>query len=136
MGFFSAMKSAFSGAETDLENWNELNEQKKVPEVMAASEKRPQLVYKHSHRCSICFLAKEEVEKSFDAIEEKAEMNFVNVVHARSVSNAFAEQTGVRHESPQVLIIKNKEVIWHASHHSIKGDAILEALDNIESSNK
>ncbi len=128
MGLFSAMKNAFSGAETDLENWNELNEKQQVSEVIAASEERPQLVYKHSHRCSICFLAKEEVEKSFDAIEEKADMNFVNVVHARSVSNAFAEQTGVRHESPQVLIINKGDVLWHASHHSIKGDAILEAL--------
>ena len=128
MGLFSAMKNAFSGAETDLENWNELNEKQQVSEVIFASEERPQLVYKHSHRCSICFLAKEEVEKSFDAIEEKADMNFVNVVHARSVSNAFAEQTGVRHESPQVLIINKGDVLWHASHHSIKGDAILEAL--------
>lgn len=122
------MKRVFSGRDNLREEWNVLTEQQQVGEVMSASRDRPQLVYKHSHRCSICYLAKEEIEDSFDGIKEEADMNFVNVVHARTVSNALAEQTGVRHESPQVLLIRNQEVVWHASHHSIKSEAVLEVL--------
>lgn len=124
------MKNLFSDSDTELEAWNRLNDKNEVKEVMAASEEKPQLVYKHSHRCSICLLAKEQIEEVADTIDEHADMHFVNVVRSRPVSNALTEQTGVRHESPQVLLINDDEVVWHASHHSIKGEAVLEAVKN------
>lgn len=124
------MKNLFSGSDTELEEWNMLSEKDQVEEIVAASEKKPQLVYKHSHRCSICFLAKEQIEQVADEIDEKVEMNFVNVVRCRPVSNELTNQTGVRHESPQVLLINKGEVVWHASHHAIQADAVLEAVRN------
>lgn len=124
------MKNVFSGSDTKLEEWNMLTKKDQVEEIVAASEKKPQLVYKHSHRCSICFLAKEQIEQVAEEIEEEVEMHFVNVVRSRSVSNELTNQTGVRHESPQVLLLNNGEVVWHASHHSIQADAVLEAVRN------
>jgi bacillithiol system protein YtxJ len=35
------------------------------------------------------------------------------------VSNAIAAQLNVRHESPQVIVVKNGKAIFHESHHSI-----------------
>ena len=38
------------------------------------------------------------------------------VQHARPVSNAVVERFGVRHESPQALLLRDGRVVWHASH--------------------
>lgn len=128
MGIFKTMKNAIKGSGVDKEDWNIITAKEEAEEVINASEDQPQLVYKHSHTCSICFLARQEIEQQFEDIKAKAGMNFLNVIKSRPVSNYIAEQTGVRHESPQALIIDKGEVVWHASHHSIKADAILEAL--------
>ena len=117
-----------TGKDTNLEQWNVLTEERQVADVMEASNNKPQLVYKHSHTCGICHAAKERIEESFGEIEKRADMNFVNVKKSRSVSNTFAETLAVRHESPQVLIIKNGECVWDESHWSINGDTISEVL--------
>jgi bacillithiol system protein YtxJ len=44
------------------------------------------------------------------------------------LSNAIAERFGVRHETPQALLIKDGRVVWHASHWSITSDSLTEAL--------
>jgi len=132
MGILNKLTTVLKGKTTDLAQWNVLTDEQQLQSVMVASEERPQLLYKHSHTCGICFMAKKEIDSTFEALEEQADMNFVNVIKARGVSNAIAQQTGIRHESPQVLLIDDRDVIWHASHHSIKGSAILEALENKE----
>lgn len=122
------MKNTITGNDTSLEHWDVLTKPEQVEEVLKTSNQQPQLVYKHSHTCGICHAAKQEIESEFTEIEKLANMNFVNVKKSRAVSSAFAEQLGVRHESPQLLLIDQGKCIWHKSHWSIKGDAILEAL--------
>jgi bacillithiol system protein YtxJ len=129
MEFFSAMKKAFTNDKTVHDSWNVLTEQTELKEVREASRERPQLVYKHSFTCGICHMALENIEASFDELEEKADMNFVDVKNARPVSNLIAEKLDVRHESPQVIIMRDGKAVWDESHHAIKGDTILEALE-------
>jgi bacillithiol system protein YtxJ len=114
--------------DTKPDGWNELTSADQIEVIIAASENKPQLIYKHSHTCGICFIAKKKIEGAFDAISKKAAMHFLDVKKQRTVSEAVAEAFDVRHESPQALIIAEGECIWHASHFSIKADAILEAL--------
>lgn len=118
-----------TGTDTNLEQWNVLTDESQIEDVLKASGQKPQLVYKHSHTCGISLAAKERIEESFDEINTKADMHFANVKKSRPVSNRVAKELGVRHESPQVLIIKNGECIWHESHWSIKGEQILTALN-------
>lgn len=128
MGFFSAMKKAFTNNKIILDGWNVLTEAAQLQDVLTASKQQPQLVYKHSFTCGICHMAKDEIEEHFNALFSQADMHFVDVKQSRAVSNAVAEHTGVRHESPQVLIIDQGECVWHKSHWSIKANAILEVL--------
>ncbi|MEM7357326.1 MAG: monothiol bacilliredoxin BrxC family protein [Acidobacteriota bacterium] len=48
--------------------------------------------------------------------------------NARDVSNEIAQRTGVKHESPQALLMRDGTVTWHASHWSIQAEALQEAL--------
>jgi bacillithiol system protein YtxJ len=44
------------------------------------------------------------------------------------LSDTVAERLGVRHESPQALLIKDGRAVWHASHWSITSEALVSAL--------
>ncbi len=125
MGLFNSVKNAFLGLETS-EIWEMISDASQVDPIIEASKEKPQLIYKHSHRCSVCFVAKGDLEMAADDIEEHADMHFVNVVHSRDASNKIASELDVRHESPQAILIDQGKVVWHGSHGSIDADAILE----------
>ena len=58
-----------------------------------------------------------------------ADVNLVIVQRARELSQEIARRTGVRHESPQALVVRNGEVVWNASHYDITADAVRAALE-------
>lgn len=51
------------------------------------------------------------------------------VQEARAISEAVTEITGVRHESPQILLIRNGDCIWTTSHRKITEDALVRAIE-------
>lgn len=125
MGLFNSVKNALSGSESS-EIWTMITDSSQVALLIEASKDKPQLIYKHSHRCSVCFVAKGDLEMASEKIKEYADMHFVNVVRNREASNEIASELNVRHESPQAILIDNGKVIWHGSHGSINTDALLE----------
>ncbi len=62
------------------------------------------------------------------AAEEGLTLELVDVLSQRPLSQAIAAQFGVRHESPQILIIEDGEVIWHASHRGVAPERVRAAL--------
>jgi bacillithiol system protein YtxJ len=128
MGLFNSVKNAFSGSD-ESEIWEMISDPSQVALIIEASKEKPQLIYKHSHRCSVCFVAKGDLEMASDKIKKHADMNFVNVVRSRGASNEIASELEVRHESPQVILVDNGKVVWQGSHGSINADVILEYLD-------
>lgn len=127
MGLFDSVKNAFSGTESsDL--WEVISESSQVDPIIEASKEKPQLIYKHSHRCSVCFVAKGTLEQASEKILQHADMHFVNVVNSREVSNTIATELDVRHQSPQVILVDDGEAVWHASHGSINEETLLDHL--------
>jgi bacillithiol system protein YtxJ len=124
MGLFSSTKNP--SASNDI--WESISDPQQVESIVQKSEQRPQLIYKHSHRCSICTISKGTLESAANDILEDADMHFINVVNSREASNFIASELDVRHESPQVILLEDGEVVWHASHGSINADAILEKV--------
>ena len=62
------------------------------------------------------------VKKSFQSqaqLEIPVDYYLLDLLRHRDVSNAIAEKFGIRHESPQVLVIRDGEVVAHASHFDI-----------------
>lgn len=125
---FESLKGFFEGGESTFEGWNVVEETATVERILEASKERPQLIYKHSDRCSVCMFTKSELEQVFEDIQGQTEMHIVDVIRKRSVSNYIAEQLDIRHESPQAILLDGGEVKWHASHSGIKGRELLQAL--------
>ena len=53
----------------------------------------------------------------------------VDVRAQRPLSQDLAAHFGVRHESPQILIIEDGKVVWHASHRAVSADRVRAAID-------
>lgn len=53
----------------------------------------------------------------------------IPVVEARAASNHLAERTGVRHESPQLLVFRAGALIMSRNHWDITGEALAAALE-------
>lgn len=121
----------FGSSGENNSHWNVLAQKTDVDKVIQESRERPQLIYKHSSACGTSWFAKNELEHVMENLLETAEIHFVNVIHQRPVSNYIAEKLGVRHESPQVIIIFKGEVTWHVSHGGVNGTDVLSVLSNL-----
>lgn len=104
---------------TTLAQWQALKE---------ASHQHPVVLLKHSNACGTSagrFQVLEQAEK--DGVLEQP-IHVVVVQTERDISNAIAKDTGITHESPQVIILKNEAVTYSASHHAIDPAHIAQEL--------
>lgn len=93
------------------------------------STTKPVAIFKHSTRCSVSSMALSRLERNWNSSKTgNLEMYFLDLIAYRPISNAIADKFNVKHESPQLLLIKNGEVIYHASHNEIIFDDFIEKL--------
>lgn len=85
-------------------------------------------IYKHSYACDLSHMAIAEVE-AFVRANPDMPVWLVDVIAQRSFARAIESVTGVQHESPQMLLVRDGVVVWHASHRRVTQRAILEAWD-------
>lgn len=52
----------------------------------------------------------------------------VKVIESRPLSLWLADRLNVNHASPQIMLVKNGVVVWHASHGSIRVQALADTL--------
>ena len=107
-------------------NWIALTEESQLNNIVEQSYSKPQLIFKHSTRCSISTVAKGRVDKS--DIDKSIDCYYLDLIAFRNISNLIAEKFHVFHESPQVILIKNGECIYDESHNAIRPQDILENL--------
>ncbi|WP_139991172.1 bacillithiol system redox-active protein YtxJ [Paenibacillus paridis] len=106
---------------TTIEEWNNVYE---------ASATRPLVVFKHSTTCPVSANAHQEFSQYLDGTpREDVDYVLVKVIESRPVSNQIAEDTSVKHESPQIMYIDKKEKVWSATHWSITKAHITAVLD-------
>jgi len=107
---------------TRLEQLDELDR------LIEASESRPVLLFKHSYSCGISAEALDELAAHLDEAHAAVTYAMVTVQTHREVSNAVAKQLGVRHETPQALLVRDGRVVWSASHFRVTAQAVRDAI--------
>lgn len=106
----------------------EIKNTETIEKLDAMSETQAVLIFKHSTRCFISSKALQKLQGEWDKANSSSLVPFfVDVVARRNVSNALANHYGVRHESPQALLIHKGKCIYHASHWDIELDEALKA---------
>lgn len=92
------------------------------------SNKGYSLLFKHSTRCSISAMAKRTFELSWDELPANIPSYFLDLLNFRSISSQIAEDFGIDHQSPQLLLIKDGECILEQSHSDISVDEVNEVI--------
>lgn len=105
-------------------HWIHLTDEGQLKNIISKSQVRPQVIFKHSTRCSISAVALQRLQKSTQP--QEIDFHFLDLISNRPLSNKIAEVFKVHHESPQVLLIRNGECIFDESHLAISMDEIVE----------
>ena len=105
-------------------NWIEITTALQLADIKKQSKNKPQLIFKHSTRCSISGVAKNRLERSTPP--GNIDCYFLDLIRHREISHKIAQDFSVFHESPQVLLIKNGECVYDESHSGINMNDIVE----------
>lgn len=98
--------------------WTDLTDKDQI--TIAKEESKDKLIgiFKHSTRCGISRMVLKNFEKQYEE-NENIKLYFLDLVKHRDISNAVADELGVRHESPQFIVLSDDKVVHHASHQDI-----------------
>ena len=128
-----------------------LEHEDEFQQLLAESQSRPVLLFKHSYTCGVSLEALDELVAHLNdrGSEGSAPLEtvsspqphapaprhncppqyaMVTVQTHRAVSNAIAQRLGVRHETPQALLVKDGRVVWSASHFRVTAAAVDDAI--------
>lgn len=99
-------------------NWIPLTFLGQLDEIVALSNEKPAIIFKHSTRCSVSRMALKQFENEFD-LEHKVDAYFLDLLEYREISNDIASRFNVYHQSPQLLLIKEGKSVYDVSHSDI-----------------
>lgn len=109
-------------------NWITLKSQDQLEALRAESKNQPVIIFKHSTRCSISQTALSRLERNWKEDEMTAvKPYYLDLLYYREISNKIADLFEVEHQSPQVIVLKDGEVVFHRSHFEIDFQSIKKA---------
>lgn len=99
-----------------------VSDEKTLDNLFTSSHQAPVVLFKHSTACPISRAAHQQMSGLGEDVA------IVVVQTARDVSREVATRTGIRHESPQTIILRNGKAVWSASHWDITAEAVRQAM--------
>ena len=99
-----------------------VSDSEELQSLFSLSHERAVVLFKHSLTCPISSAAYQEMQ-GFEG-----DVGMIVVQRARDVSREVENLTGIRHESPQAIILRNGRAVWNASHWRVTRSAVEEAV--------
>lgn len=96
--------------------------------ILTSSTAQPILLFKHSYTCGVSAEALDELLAHLNDGAVGVPVGMVTVQTHREVSNAITSRLGVRHETPQALLIRDGRVVWSASHFRVTSHSMAQAI--------
>ncbi|TLV03277.1 bacillithiol system redox-active protein YtxJ [Dyadobacter luticola] len=108
-------------------NWITINTEEEVQDIHKSADYA--IIYKHSPRCMTSLMAYRQLKSEVSAVPHvDIPLYIVDVINNRRESMAIASNFKVEHQSPQILVVKNGECIYDASHEAISLKNTLDAV--------
>jgi bacillithiol system protein YtxJ len=104
------------------DQFTQITDTEALEQLLTRSHAAPVVLFKHSSTCPISSAAYKQMSQVGD------EVSLVVVQRARDVSSEIESRTGVRHESPQAIVLRNGQAVWTASHFDITARAVEQAV--------
>lgn len=96
-------------------------DQEDLDRLFAASAEQPVVLFKHEYGCPISTHAYWEIA------DVPYDISLIDVARQRALSLGVATRLGIRHESPQVIVLRDGEPVYDASHWDITSDDVTRA---------
>jgi bacillithiol system protein YtxJ len=100
--------------------WIHLEDESQFTKILSSSFSKPVVLFKHSTRCATSSMAYNRLADLVKSPSADVEFYFLDLIKFRKISNKVSDDLGVYHESPQVLLLKNGECVYDASHYEIR----------------
>ena len=110
-----------------MNNLTHLQTVDELEAAIAESRQRPVLLFKHSRTCGISCEALDELHTHL-TVPVNVSYKLITVQSHRPVSDAASSRLGIRHETPQAILIKDGAAVWCASHFRITARELDKAL--------
>ena len=111
-----------------MNNLTQLSDLDMLEAAIAESVDRPVLLFKHSRTCGISCEALDELHSHLERGAADAGYKMITVQSHRRVSDSVTERLGIRHETPQAIVLRHGRPVWNASHFRITAAEIARAL--------
>jgi bacillithiol system protein YtxJ len=105
-------------------NFFRIDDRTTLDNLISDSNQKTVLVFKHSNACPISARAYREMEKLDGPV------NLIEIQAVPEVSREVESMTGVRHESPQVILLRDGKAVWNASHFDVNASSVSKALES------
>ena len=115
MSFFTNM----FGQVSVREDWHQIRSMDDLDEAEKESHNRTIAIFKHSVSCGVSAHAKHKMEDGFNLDPDICRLYYLDLLSNRDISNEVATRFNVRHQSPQMIIIRNGKAAFDASHHAV-----------------
>lgn len=99
-----------------------VSDQEDLERLFAASAEQPVVLFKHEYGCPISAHAYSEIAKV------PYEISLIDVARQKALSMDVATRLGVRHESPQVIVLRDWQPVYDSSHWDITRDDVIRAV--------
>ncbi|MDT0650140.1 bacillithiol system redox-active protein YtxJ [Autumnicola edwardsiae] len=109
--------------------WNELTSIEQLDDIQKESADHAVAILKHSTRCGISRMVLKQFESDYKEEYNDVKLYFLDLLNHRDISNEIASRFSVRHESPQLIILRSGKVVHHASHQSIQAETLEKHLN-------
>ena len=111
-----------------MATYQEIHSLNELAAMLQASHEQPVLFFKHSNACPISSRAFGEFQKYLETEARPDVQHALIIVQtAREASNKLADLTGIQHESPQVIIVRDGKPVWDESHFKLKSETLAAA---------
>ena len=111
-----------------MKNLTHLSDLHMLEAAIAESRERPVVLFKHSRTCGISCEALDELHVHVERNTVNAGYKVITVQSHRGVSDIVSQRLGIRHETPQAILLRDGRAVWNASHFRITADTLEQAL--------
>lgn len=119
MSFFKKIFGSSEEEKSSPKFWKYIESEEDLKRAIATSAEKKVAIFKHSTKCFISKTVLKNFEKEVENSDKNVDYYFLDLLAHRDLSNKIADDLGVTHQSPQLIVLENGVVVNHASHQSI-----------------
>ena len=124
MSFFNKIFGSDEPQNSSSSFWKIIESDEDLKNAVAKSFEKKIVIFKHSTRCHISKMVLKNFESEVNYTDKNVDYYFLDLIAHRPISNKIAEDFGITHQSPQLIVVDNGKAVKDASHQSISVNLI------------